>query len=152
MVSGGTPVRGAGIADAREQHERSASFFDLEQRKVVGELLNAWPGYSSADRSKLLCITRGRTFPPWVDRCKAAVAAVFRVLKISTPKFLTPAPSQLRSENYWILDLKSNRSSLVSQISQFQAQQFFSPLAGFPFSVSTNQPRQDLRTCFGFVI
>jgi len=126
--------------------------FDLEQRKVVGQLLNACPAYSSADRSKLLCLTRGPTSPPWVELGKAAAAAVLRAFKISTPKFLTPTSSQLRSENYWILELKSNRATLVSQISQFQgAGSLFTPRQIF-VSVSTNRPRQDLRTCFGFVI
>jgi len=98
----------------------AAVLFDLEQRKVVGQLLNAWPAYSSADRSKLLCITRGSPSPPWVERVKAAAAGLLRAFKISTPKFLTPTSSQLHSENYWILELKSNRATLISQISQFQ--------------------------------
>ena len=97
----------------------SASFlFDLEQQKVVGQLLNAWPAYSSADRSKLLCLTRGPTSQDLVERCKAIATTLFRVIGIRSPQSLRPTSNQTRSENYWILDLRSNRATLIGQISQ----------------------------------
>jgi hypothetical protein len=99
----------------------SASFlFDLENRKVVGQLLNASPAYSSADKSKLLCITRGPTFAPWVERCKATAASALGRFKVSIPKFLRPTQTQTRSENYWTLDLKTGRATLLGQVSQFE--------------------------------
>jgi hypothetical protein len=89
--------------------------FDLERRKVIGQLLNAQPAYFTLDRSKLLCSTRGPARPSLVVRCIAAVSSVLRRLSIPLPKYLPTGLSggQFDNENYWVLDLNSNRAVLL---------------------------------------
>jgi hypothetical protein len=83
--------------------------FDIEKRKVVGELLNGGAVFGNRDRTKLLC--EGRT---GLDGSLKS-GLVTLLSKISLGRIQIPTN---RTESYWILDLRNNSARRVGGLSQ----------------------------------
>ena len=107
--------------------------FDLEQRKVIGELRNAGPVFLNGDQTQLLCRKRGEA------KVSLTQKAQLLVEKVISPRFLPWKPKAVSAndtETFWLLDLRSNSAALLGSVSQFKG-------AG-----STFRPSPDCR--FGF--
>ncbi len=83
--------------------------FDLEKRKVVGELLQGGPVFCNRERTKLLC--QGRSSMD--NSLKGSLISLLS--KISSGKIKIPTN---RIETYWILDLRNNSAHRVGKLSQ----------------------------------
>lgn len=83
--------------------------FDVEKRKVVGELLNGGVVFCNRDRTRLLCEGPAALETSLKDSLVALLS------KISLGRIQIPTN---RAEAYWILDLRNNSARRVGGLSQ----------------------------------
>ena len=105
--------------------------FDLQSRKVLGELKNANPLFMTEDRTKVFCQQR-RIAPPVGLREK-----ILLFLDRKTLGKFHLAPSQDDIDLFWLLDLKRNSGKLVGRLNQFRG-----------FGSTTFQASPDFRYAF----
>ena len=98
--------------------------FDIEQRRVIGELTNATPAFMNRDQTRLLCVSRGPA--------RTLVGTFARLIeRISWGGIRFPKPN-LDTEVFWALDLNKNTSVRIGQSSQLQGQSsYFQPSPDF---------------------
>jgi len=85
--------------------------FDLEKRKVIGEVTNGWPVMLLGNRPKLLCSQPGRVVPRWKQITELAVAFVRSVFRRQTVRV-----AAAETATYWILDLEKNTAKRLGEI------------------------------------
>lgn len=115
--------------------------FDIEQRKVIGELRNAGPVFFYGDQTRLLCKKRDEDKASFTRKCRLLVE------KVVSPRFLPwkpKLPSANDTEVFWLLDLKSNSATLLGNISQFKgAGSTFRPSPDFRFGFNMSTASRD---------
>ncbi len=113
-----------------------AYLFDIEQRKIIGEIQNAWPVLLNSNQTQLLCVRR--------DAAQASVLDKARLLaeKLVSHRFLPWKPNSAGDdvETFWLLDLSSNEVVPLGTLSQFRG------------TGSTFQPSADARFAFNLSV
>jgi len=89
---------------------RHCFLYDLDQRRVVGELFNAGPIFCNHDQTKLLCQGRD-SFPTSI---KQKLIAFIQRLPLARIRF----QKINRQETFWVLDLRDNSVRRVGELSQ----------------------------------
>lgn len=106
-------------------------YYDLNEHRVIGELLNGSPIFANQDQTKLLCEGYG---PPQYSLKQRLGMMVSRF----SGGRLTLFPSN-RVEAFWVLDLRSNSAVRLGQLSQYPGTgSRWSPAPGFRFGF--NEP------------
>jgi hypothetical protein len=111
---------------------RHVFLYNLDKRKVDGELFNAGPVFANHDQTKLLCA--GYASP--VTTFKQRAAALINRLSSRSSILRTN-----RVETFWILDLRDNSAVRVGELSQFpgtSSRWRESPDSRFGFNVPNN--------------
>ena len=115
--------------------------FDIEQRKVLGELQNAWPVLLNRDGTQLLCMRRGPGKPSLLLKARLFVE------RFVGRRFLPWKPPPVQGddvETFWLLDLSSNSSVPLGEISQFRgAGSTFRPSPDFRFAFNMSTASRD---------
>ncbi len=104
--------------------------YDLNNRRVVGELLNASPVFANRDQTKLLC-----------EGYSASASLKWKLIRwLEKSSFGKGLSRKLNySEAFWILDLKNNSAVRVGKVSQEVGYgSRFVPSPGFRYAY--NQP------------
>ncbi len=105
---------------------RHVFLYNLEERKVDGELFNAGPVFANLDQTKLLCAGFG--FPR--ANLKQRLGAF--VNRISAGKISLFSTNW--SQTFWILDLRDDSAVRVGELSQLTgAGSTWTPAPGFRF-------------------
>ena len=117
--------------------------FDIENRKILGELQNAVPLFVDPDRSRALC-HQHRLSPGGVR---------FKLLqflnRIRFGKFSVPA-AQIDTEVFWLLDLKRNSVKLLGPLAEAPGPATFLPSPSYRYAVKRSgdsNPKTELSIC-----
>ncbi len=110
--------------------------FDLQKRKVLGELFNAGVELSNRERTKLLCGGHGSLETSITGRLSALLSKLsFGRIQINTN----------RVDAYWILDLRNNSARRIGALSQWPGTgSTWRPSPGFRFGYNVpNNAEED---------
>ena len=114
---------------AGSKKENHVYLYDIDNRKILGELLNARPVYFNRDQSKLLCSRRspaGR-----VPRIKRRILEILADLGWLKNALLSGGDDQ---ESFWVLDLKRNATVRIGVAYQLKgAGSIFRPSPTFQY-------------------
>lgn len=100
--------------------------YDIEQRKVLGELRGAWPAFSGPDQSQVFCATMER-YTPWLDRIGGLLVSA--------------SPRRECIETFWLLDLPRNSAMRLGEIRYSEgAGNFTTPSPDYRFAFSRMSP------------
>ena len=100
--------------------------YDIEQRKMLGELRGGWPAFSDNDHSQVFCATAEK-HTPVVDR-------IFRL-------FTSGAVRTENIETFWLLDLRRNSVKRLGEMRHSAgASSFAKPSPDFRFAFSQIMP------------
>jgi len=98
--------------------------YDLEERKVLGQLTNGWAVFSNGDQSRLLCAQ--------VQSKDTALQTIGRWLERILNKKFSFKPGQV--ETFWVLDLRDNSAKRIGEVSQLPARgSTWRPSPGFRY-------------------
>jgi hypothetical protein len=115
--------------------------FDIERREVIGELRSAWPVLLNRDGTQLLCMRRGP------DKSSLLLKGRLLIEQFIGRRFLPWRPMAPRAddiETFWLLDLSSNRTTPLGEISQFRgAGSSFRPSPDFRFAFNISTASRD---------
>ncbi len=95
------------IYSASNNSNIGALLYDIEDRKVLGQLTNAWP-VTMIDRSNLLCVGS-------VSGWKLKERLVSLVARISLGRIKPPLPPP-EAQRYWVLDLEKNYALRMGEL------------------------------------
>ena len=99
-----------GVGSSNEYHQ---FFFEIENRRILGELINAAPVFFNRDQNKLLC----------VQRALADTNAVRRVLMDLVARFSLSRRRIFHAgedrESFWVIDLKHNSATRLGRAYQW---------------------------------
>jgi len=103
--------------------------YDMEKQLILGELINAAPGFFNHDQTKVLCVQRTGP-PPNPTRSKAMTFIKTMIKTISGGK-INPVDDV---ETFWSLDLERNSATRLGQANQLRgAGSSFFPSPGFRY-------------------
>jgi len=119
--------------------------FDIEQRRVLGELTNAEPVFMNHSQARLLCVNRS---PSSARTLRGILTRL--VERTSWGRIRLPMPSSY-TEVFWVLDLEKNEAVRIGEVSQAQgAGSSFSTSPDFRFGFTTptaSRPAHEIVLC-----
>ena len=104
--------------------------YDIEDKKIVGQLINGSP-VTLIDRSKLLCVESVYAWSPLKERLVRLVGW------ISRGRIRLPRPSS-QIQRYWLLDLEKHSASRMGDLPQ-RPQVTFQPSPDFHYGYTSLQ-------------
>jgi hypothetical protein len=113
--------------------------YDIEQKKVLGELTNGWPSFGNRDQSKVLLTGHSASlkekFFQLIDRITGGK------LKLA---------NRMQEESFEVFDRKKNRSVPVGRVYQFigtGSRWYPSPTFRYGYTRPTGSPETDVYLC-----
>jgi hypothetical protein len=92
------------------RNDYACFLYDIERRRIVGQLHNADPVFSSGDGTRLLCKSWSRSF-------KTTCAELLGKALGKTPGSFAPGT---HAEKFWVLDIPSNSAKPIGRAKQWQ--------------------------------